>query len=446
MPAPPTRRAHSATLRPSIVWATPESRLTPLRVGDTWGRDRSASFVLSGDEVSRNHVVIEGTGLAPVLRDLDSRNGTFVGGERITSRALAQGDVVRVGEWVGVVVDAGEGESPTPHLIAEGWLGGAKLDEAIAPARTAAPTRLPIVIEGETGSGKEGLAHAIHDWSGRGGPFIAVNCASLPSAMAEAELFGYRRGAFTGAERAHLGFFRAAHGGTLFLDELLELPLPLQAKLLRALESHEVQPLGESRPERVDVRVVCASQVPLAQAVEAGRIRADLKSRVSGLTAILPPLRDRREDIVGLFKHALASVSAAPTLSSRFVQALLLYNWPLNVRELVQCARQLAAVYAGEKRLEVWHLPAELRQPSSAQKDAIAGATSSTTASSSRLATNDADALLAFQSALEASGNNVTKAALSLGISRARAYRLIDSLRKSAGPSSSRLTTPGDED
>ena len=130
---------------------------------------------------------------------------------------------------------------------------------------------MPVIVQGETGTGKEGVAQAAHLWSGRRGPLLALNCAALPEQLAEGELFGYRKGAFTGADRANPGHLRSADGGTLFLDEVAELPLGLQAKLLRALEQHEVIPLGESNPVKIDVHLVAATQAPLSEAVAAGR-------------------------------------------------------------------------------------------------------------------------------------------------------------------------------
>ena len=175
--------------------------------------------------------------------------------------------------------------------IAPGWYGGATLAAAAAPGRRTGAD-LPIIVQGETGTGKEGMARALHDWSGRRGPMVAVNCAALPAELAEAELFGYRKGAFTGADVHSPGLFRAAEGGSIFLDEILELPLPLQAKLLRVLEERRVRALGETRDVPIDVKIVVATQEPLADAVAERRFRADLQARLDGLTLVLPPLRD----------------------------------------------------------------------------------------------------------------------------------------------------------
>jgi tRNA A-37 threonylcarbamoyl transferase component Bud32 len=172
---------------------------------------------------------------------------------------------------------------------------------------------------------------------------VAVNCAALPEGLAEGELFGYRRGAFTGADRASPGFFRSAEGGTLLLDEVSDLPLPLQAKLLRVLQEGEVQPLGETRPVPVDVRIVVASQQSLMDAVRDGRFRADLLARLDGVTVRLPPLRTRKEDVPPhLFSHLLRELTQgrAPAIEGDVVERLCLHDWPFNVRELVQLVRQ----------------------------------------------------------------------------------------------------------
>jgi transcriptional regulator with PAS, ATPase and Fis domain len=298
----------------------------------------------------------------------------------------------------------------------------------VAPAR-AAGADLSIVLQGETGTGKEGLAGAIHAWRGRGGPFVAVNCAALPGHLAEAELFGYRKGAFTGADRSSPGFFRAARGGTLFLDEVLELPADVQPKLLRALQQREVQGLGETTPVAVDVAIVAAAQEPLAAAVRAKRFRADLQARLDGLTIVLPPLRERRDDIVPLFREFLREHAGGrpPALDPKLVETLMLYDWPLNVRELVALARKLLLTHGHEPVLKRSHLPEAFVQ-------SLAGSAKPTPAEvprerapggAARRRTDDEAEFSALVAALREHGNRVAKAAAAIGVSRARAYRLL---------------------
>ena len=382
-------------------------------------------MVLPGQDVSRRHAEIRRAGPLPVLRDLESRNGSWVNGARIRideEIPLGPNDVVRIGEWVGLVVEVPKGEVAQDAALIEidrGWFGGPSLLRAIEPARRAAPSDLPVIVQGETGTGKEGLARAVHAWSRRVGPFVAVNCAAIQPAMAEGELFGYRRGAFTGAERAHEGFFRAAHGGTLLLDEIVELPAQVQAKLLRALEQREVQPLGEARPVPVDVRVICATQEPLAKAVAERRFRHDLLARLDGVTVMLPPLRDRRDDVAPLFVRLLQDAPAErpPALDPKLVEALLLYDWPLNVRELALLARRMRVMHGGEPLLKRSMLPDRM---------AVAAPVGASGADrSERMPDGDA-AFDQLVLALRNARGNVSRAAASLGISRARAYRLLD--------------------
>ena len=237
----------------------------------------------------------------------------------------------------------------------KGYWAGPTLLAALEPARLVAASNLPIVVQAETGSGKEGAARAIAAWSGRTGPFVAVNCAALPEAMAEGELFGYRRGAFSGAERAHAGFLRAAEGGTLLLDEIAELSLPIQAKLLRAVEQREVVPLGESTPVAIDVRFLAAAQSPLPQAVEEKRFRGDLLARLDGLTVRLPALRERVEEIPFLFAKLVeqhCGSAAPPRLDPLLVERLCAHDWPFNVRELALLVRRLLALHPGAAVLD----------------------------------------------------------------------------------------------
>jgi transcriptional regulator with AAA-type ATPase domain len=386
------------------------------------GRDEDCAASLAGQDVSRRHAVLRAQGPHRILTDLDSRNGTWVNGRRVRSVVLSDGDVVRVGGWVGVVT-----RSAGPFgALAPGLFGGEALRRALGAAEAAARSDLPIVLEGETGTGKEAVAKAIHAWSGRRGPLVAVNCAALPEPLAEGELFGYRRGAFTGAEQASPGHFRAAQHGTLLLDEICELPLPLQAKLLRVLEEREVQPLGEARPVKLDVRVLTAAQRSLAQAVAEGEFRADLYARLDGLTLKLPPLRQRKADVPYLFARLLLSASGArpPAVDVRLVEQLCLYDWPFNVRELALVVKRLLVLHGGEPKLKAQHLPERLARvagkPSPDERSqeppvAEAGAVANT----------EPPDLPRLLSALRASGGNVARAAQALGISRQRAYRLM---------------------
>jgi transcriptional regulator with AAA-type ATPase domain len=395
----------------------------------TVGRDPSSAVVLEGHDVSRRHAVLrwEPDSRWPVIVDLASRNGVKVNGRLVTAAALGAGDVVRVGGWVGVVTAA-----PGEVLeIAPGFWGGAALESAVAPLRRVAASDLPIVLEGETGTGKEVVTAALHRWSGRAGQLVAVNCAALPETLAEGELFGYRRGAFTGADRASPGFFRAAEGGTLLLDEVSDLPLSIQAKLLRVLEAREVQPLGESRPVAIDVRVVVAGQQRLHDSVRAGRFRADLLARLDGLTVRLPPLRQRCEDVIPLFSHLLESIGrgGAPAFESDVAERLCLHDWPFNVRELVLLVRRLLALHGTEVTLRAHHLPERFGDAPSADASAGsspgggAGAPDRTSVAGVAVEPVQLPALL---SALRSSAGNVARAAAMLGISRQRAYRLME--------------------
>ena len=242
--ATPSDGARSAANSPglSLAWMFPQPSHPAVELN--WGkeaelvigREEGCLVHLPGSDVSRRHAVLRkvDTGSGIEVVDLDSRNGVHINGRRVSSAQLRRGDVVRLGGWLGVV---SEGPGAWKE-IAPGLWGGATLQAALVPLQRAAASDLPIILEGETGTGKEVVTRSLHLWSGRSGPLVAVNCAALPEALAEGELFGYRRGAFTGADKPSQGFFRSAEGGTLLLDEVTDLPLPLQAKLLRVLEEH----------------------------------------------------------------------------------------------------------------------------------------------------------------------------------------------------------------
>ena len=385
------------------------------------GRDEACAVHLTGNDVSRRHAVLRTDPEGGVtLADLGSRNGVRLNGRPISEATLGVGDVVRLGGWVGVVT-ATPGEFVE---IAPGLWGGAALRAALEPLRRAAASDLPIVLEGETGTGKEVVTRALHRWSGRPGPLVAVNCAALPEGLAEGELFGYRKGAFTGADRQSAGFFRSAEGGTLLLDEVSDLPMALQAKLLRVLEEREVQPLGELRPVPIDVRVVVAGQQPLLGAMRQGRFRADLLARLDGLTVRLPPLRQRREDVLPLFSHLLQEIGQgrAPAIESDLAERLCLHDWPFNVRELVLLARRLLTLHGSETTLYARYLPERIG-------DAAAATTPPADPTAKKPPGPDRGEpveLPALMVALRASGGNVARAAAMLGISRQRAYRLME--------------------
>lgn len=417
-----------------VRWVFPSSALLAVEGRKVAGRDESCDFVLVGDEASRRHAEIWRDGPLVVITDLESRNGVTVNGAREKESPLVAGDVIRCGEWVGVAVS-----EPVPAELSEiapSWFGGAVLQGAVAPARRL-KLEVPVVIQGETGTGKEGMARGLHAWSGRAGPFLAINCAALPAQLVESELFGYHRGAFTGAEAASLGLFRAAEGGTLLLDELTDLPLETQAKLLRVLEQREVVPLGSSKPVPIDVRILAATQEPLEDAVKDGRFRADLLARLDGLRVKLPPLRARREDIVPLFTRILREVAgeSCPALDPKFVERLTVYDWPLNVRELRSLATQLVAVYGDERVFKRAHLPERIlgravqvseRPVASREKRAWRR-------------TDDEQEMEALVAALRENGGTVSRAAKAMGIPRGRVYRLLEA-QGGAHPSGKKAT------
>jgi two-component system response regulator HydG len=241
-------------------------------------------------------------------------------------------------------------------------------------AATVANTDASVVIRGESGSGKEVLARALHANSARKlKPFVAVNCAALPAELLESELFGHARGAFTGAVQARRGLFETANEGTLLLDEIAEMPLPLQAKLLRVLQDGEVRRVGESKPVHVDVRVICATHQNLTEAVRARSFREDLYYRLKVFTLVVPPLRERAEDIPALAKMFLFQ-ERHPTeaFTPEALAALRAYRWPGNVRELANAVKHGAVLSRGED-VDREHLPEELQEPAGAEAAAGRG-------------------------------------------------------------------------
>ena len=229
--------------------------------------------------------------------------------------------------------------------------------ELLAILARVAPSDLPVLIEGETGTGKELVARAVHQSSPRAAfPFVAVNCGAMPDSLAESELFGHEKGAFTGAIARKPGVFELADRGVLFLDEIGEVSVSMQVKLLRALEEREFMRVGGTRPVRVDVRIVAATNKNLKAEVAEGRFREDLYYRLSGLTLKLPPLRDRRGDVALLSREFLRRFGSKAKLSAAAVERLSSYEWPGNVRELQMVMRR-AAVLCAKDTVEPEDLP-----------------------------------------------------------------------------------------
>ncbi|SHM02271.1 regulatory protein, Fis family [Paracoccus solventivorans] len=270
--------------------------------------------------------------------------------------------------------------------------------------------QISVILQGETGTGKEYVARAMHDASRRRGSFVAINCAALPEALIESELFGYVPNAFTGAHtRGKKGLIREAHGGTLFLDEIGDMPLGLQARLLRVLSEREVLPVGATRAEPVDIRVISATHRDLAGLVAQGQFRQDLLYRLNGLVLEIPPAR-ARADLEWLIERIAAATDGQPCFSPEAMALLLCYDWPGNVREIINLCELVSAMYDGACVLPD-HLPG-----------AIADRTATTRLPASTVSEDDLLQLLVEH------GGNVSAAARAAKIDRSTFYRR---LRKS---------------
>ena len=360
--------------------------------------------------VSGHHCEVWVTGGRLVVHDVGSRNGLYTGGSARVQEARLHGPgSVVIGRSVlsatPFTEEADEpvwNEAPLVGMIGES-LAMRRLAREV---RRLAPLRASVLVLGETGSGKELVAQALHKLGTRASkPFLPLNMGALPGELADAELFGHERGAFTGANAARAGAFEAARGGTLFLDEIAELALPTQAKLLRALENGEIRPLGVSVPRHVDVRVVAATWAPLDERVARGTFREDLFHRLAVLTIALPPLRTRKGDIALLAPAMLAAMErelGACSLLPAALARLTSHAWPGNVRELRNVLMRAAVAARGT--------------PISARHVADAISTGSTPPPP-KLASSGARHTEA-RSALVAHGGNVSGAARELGVAR----------------------------
>ncbi|HZI08405.1 MAG TPA: sigma 54-interacting transcriptional regulator [Archangium sp.] len=325
------------------------------------GAHPTNDLVLAEDRTaSRHHFEIINTERGWLLVDLNSTNGTFLDGRRIERAYLSAGAQIRAGS--STLTFAPIDEEVTVEPDREGELCGlvgqsVQMRQIFALIKKIAPMDVSVIIGGETGTGKELVARAIHELSGRKkGPMVVLDCGAIPPNLIESELFGHEKGSFTGAMAARPGAFERAQGGTIFLDELGELRLDLQPKLLRVLENREVRRVGGNDTLEVDCRVIAATNRDLPKEIAAGNFREDLFFRLSVINLHLPPLRERREDIPLILKRALADPEVLARhgrkrISPEALSLLMAYAWPGNVRELMNVLSHVLAFSEGEEVL-----------------------------------------------------------------------------------------------
>lgn len=362
-----------------------------------------ADLRVSDRAVSACHARLVATGRGVELEDLGSRNGVYVGGARISSATLAGGACSFVlGRTTVVVRPLQEDDDTTDDAPDMGGLVGssAPMRRLRASVRRLAPLRGPVLIRGESGSGKDVVAHCLHRESGRPGHFVPINVAAIAETLADAELFGHRKGAFTGAVTSRVGAFEAADRGTLFLDEIADLPAAMQVKLLRVVEDGAVRPVGAVEPTPVDARIVSATWADLSDRVRAGGFRQDLLHRITTFVIEVPPLRHRKNDIPALAAALLGRLRdelGDKQLSSAALAKLVAHQWPGNVRELGSVLYRAAAL-APRDRIEAAHVDRALGP--SARRPVVS------------LSARDARGLL------DAHGGNITRAARAAGVAR----------------------------
>jgi DNA-binding NtrC family response regulator len=325
--------------RVTVVGGTNDGRSVPIDGTIIVGTDADAGLCLRDETVSRFHLELQARAEGVRVRDLKTTNGTFVSGARVDELWVVDETTLRVGKTLLRIVleesdvEAGQYDSPAFGGVLGSTPVMRKLFGLLARV---AVTDSTVMLLGETGTGKEMLARAVHEASLRkGGPMVVLDCGAVAPNLIESELFGHEKGAFTGAHGRRDGAFVRAHGGTLFLDEVAELPLELQPKLLRALENGQVRPLGADKEVEVDLRVIAATHRDLEADVKAGRLRQDLYYRLAVVVVRVPPLRERREDIPLLVRHFLSGLGRSDLeLSPALMARLMDHPWPGNAREL----------------------------------------------------------------------------------------------------------------
>jgi len=332
---------------------------------------RTIKLRLVDSEISRWHAAVRRVPGGWQLTDLGSTNRTYKNGELVReSTFLLDGSLIEIGRTVVVFRAVGPGPAATLGRTFGGgdvtttstpifptWCG--KLEHSLVNLASVALLKIPVLVRGETGTGKELVAQAVHRLSERRGNLISIDCGALAETLVESQLFGAVKGAFSGADRDKVGLIRAADGGTLFLDEIANLSLDKQAVFLRVLQDHKVLPLGGVKPIPVDIRSVAATNLDLRAMVQQGKFRQDLYARLVGFDLELPPLRERREDIGLLAATILRELGEKPrsvTLDSEATRALLVYPYPQNVRELKSALEVALSTRQGEK-IEIKNLP-----------------------------------------------------------------------------------------
>jgi two-component system, NtrC family, response regulator GlrR len=336
---PKTGALRSREYKLSVVTGPDAGKELMFNQGLMVGTQPDCGFVLTDGAVSRQHVELRARPDGLFVKDLRSTNGTFVSGVRIEEAMLEEESTFRVGKTL-LRVSILERDLGVPESDQTSF-GEAKgqsrvMRRLFAVLERVSPTDSPVILTGETGTGKEVLAKAIHERSDRrGGPFVVFDCSAVAPSLMESELFGHARGAFTGAVKEKRGLFESSDKGTLFLDEMGELPLELQPKLLRALEAGTFRRVGEEKYRTVDTRIICATHRHLETEVREGRFRQDLFFRLAVAQIRVPPLRERIEDIPLLIRNFLAQQGDADhQLSDDVLGRAMSYSWPGNVREL----------------------------------------------------------------------------------------------------------------
>jgi transcriptional regulator with PAS, ATPase and Fis domain len=389
------------------------------------GAAPACDLALSDPTVSRLHCEIHVQAHGFRVIDLDSTNGTYVNGVRIHDAELGAGSTLALGSTVARLELANE---PVHVELSRADRFGDVLGQSLEMRRIyallerVAPTDATVLIHGETGTGKEALAHAIHGASSRAqGPFVAVDCGAISEHLIESELFGHVRGAFSGAVSDRAGLFEAATEGTLFLDEIGELPLALQPKLLRVLETREVRRVGSNTPKRIDVRVLAATNRQLARGVNEGTFREDLYYRLAVVELLLPPLRTRRDDIPILAQHFYRSFSGqGDALPQELVATLLGRAWPGNVRELRNFIERSTAIGWSARAQSVATAP-----PVSVPAGLEALVPSELPLKDARELWTRQFERIYVSAVLRRTGGNVTRAALLAGVTRRSLQRLM---------------------